>query len=170
MIQTALKRDDSELLHFILELADEYTGKVDEAATQNEHESGTTKTIPSAHIGSALQLAKPQVLAEYIKRTAAGVSIDELAVAHGANETTEKPKYYQGLNVHGKKCNDWAAAGRNVSGLKDKNPWLSPLLLVAHMGSLEEVEWFLSDTPLRCYKQYAQAHQDDKRLQKLSQV
>lgn len=166
LVETALKRDDSQLLNFLLDLVDEYAAKADEGGAVER------RCAPSANVplSSALKLAKPQLLAEFIKRTAAGFPIDELAVIHGANETTEKPKYYQGLNVNGKKRKDWAAAGRNVSGSSDKTAEVSPLLLTAHHGSVEQMEWFLSDAPLRCYKQYAQAHEDDKRLQRLSQV
>lgn len=166
LVETALKRDDTQLLTFLLDLVEEYAAKASESGAFER------RCAPSAnvHLSSALKLAKPQLLAEFIKRTAAGLPIDELTVIHGANETTEKPKYYQGLNVNGKKRKDWAAAGRNVSGSSEKTAEVSPLLLAAHHGSVEQMEWFLSDAPLRCYKQYAQVHEDDKRLQRLSQV
>lgn len=43
-----------------------------------------------------------------------------------------------------------------------------PLLEAAYRGSVDSAEWFLSDAPIRMYRQFAAANQDDSRLQTLS--
>jgi ankyrin repeat protein len=160
LMEYALARGDMHLLTFLLDLSQEYTGQVEI----------TDKTNGGQHFSfsNALLYGQPHMLAELIKRTAIGLSIDELALEHGAIDSTAAPKYYQGLSVHGKKRKDWADAGRNSSGNEESGPQVPPLLRAAYSGTLEQVEWMLSDAPLRCYKQFAQAHQDDKRLQKIS--
>ena len=165
MIEIALVRNDIHALSALLDLSEEFTDKVGEPHTAD-------RNVADGHITvqRALHFGKPHLLAELIKRTAVGVSIDKLALEHKANDTTEKSKYYQGLNVNGRKRKDWADAGRNSAGMDHTGPQTPPLLMASYHGSLEQVEWFMSDTPLRCYKQFEQTHQDDKRLQRLSQV
>lgn len=48
---------------------------------------------------------------------------------------------------------------------------MSPLWYAALAGSIESVEWFLSDAPLRCYLEFGQSEKAkaDKRWQHLSQ-
>lgn len=48
----------------------------------------------------------------------------------------------------------------------------SPLLLAARAGSIESVEWFLSDTPLRQYLEFSKSKvaSEDSRLIHLSQA
>lgn len=110
------------------------------------------------------------MLAEVIKRTGAGLPLEEMVKDSGI-EIEEPPEYYQGLTVYGKKRSDWAEAGRQTvtrsSGMTD-----SPLLVAASVACMESVEWFLSDAPLRCYLEFtaSKAAQDDKRLTHLSQA
>jgi ankyrin repeat protein len=165
LIEEALRDENPRLLPFMLDLSEE-------TATKIEGSFAADRFVAQGHIkmSRALQFAKPYMLAELIKRTAVGVSIDKFAKDHKANDTTEKSKYYQGLNVHGKKRKDWADAGRNSAGMEKPGPQMPPLLLAAYHGTLDQVEWFMSDAPLRCYKQFAETYQDDKRLQRLSQV
>jgi ankyrin repeat protein len=166
LIEAALLRDENpRLLPFLLDLSEE-------TATNTEGSFAADRFVAQGHLKMrrALIFAKPYMLAELIKRTAVGVSIDKLAKDHKANDTTEKSKYYQGLNVHGKKRKDWADAGRNSAGMDEPAPQTPPLLLAAYHGTLDHVEWFMSDAPLRCYTQFAETYQDDKRLQRLSRV
>lgn len=167
LFEHALAREDMHLLSFLLDLSEEYANQ-DETTDKKDAHGPIRKHLD---LSRALMFARPHMLAELIKRTAIGLSIEELALEHGANDVTAKPKYYQGLSVHGKKRKDWADAGRNSSGKEESGPQVSPLLRAAHDGTLEQVEWMLSDAPLRCYKHFAQTHQeDDKRLQKLSSI
>jgi ankyrin repeat protein len=165
LIEDALRNANPRLLSFLLDLSEETATKI-----EGSHAPDKFVTQGDIKMRTALHYAKPDMIAELIKRTAVGVSIDDLAVEHKANDATEKSKYYQGLNVQGKKRKDWAAAGRNSAGLDRPGPRTPPLLLATYYGTLDHVQWFLSDAPLRCYKQFAEAHQDDKRLQRLSQV
>jgi ankyrin repeat protein len=161
LMEYALARGDLNLLSFILDVSQESAGRVEITGDQDS-------LYQHFDFSRALLYGQPHMLAELIKRTAIGLSIDELALEHGATDSTAAPKYYQGLSVHGKKRKDWAAAGRNTSGMEETGPQVPPLLRTAHGGTLEQTEWMLSDTPLRCYKHFAQAHQDDQRLQKIS--
>lgn len=76
-----------------------------------------------------------------------------------------KPRYYQGLSVGGKKRADWAQApGDNHYVVEEKIP---PILQAAYAGSIDSVEWFMSDAPLRRYKEFAEANKHDKRIKTL---
>lgn len=80
-------------------------------------------------------------------------------------EIKTKPRYYQGLSVGGKKRADWAQApGQNTYVIEEK---ISPLLRAAQSGSVDSVEWFMSDAPLRRYKEFAEANKHDKRIKSL---
>jgi hypothetical protein len=97
----------------------------------------------------------------------------------------EKPKFYQGLSVssdattshcvllissqvHGKKRSDWISAARGTYSprIADAKP---PLLLAAFKGSLQSVEWLLSDAPTRHYLDFAEAYKNDKLISHLDQ-
>jgi len=160
LMEYVLARGDMHLLTFLLDVLQEYTGQAEITDKAYDHQN--------FNFSKAILHGQPHMLAELIERTAIGLSIDELALEHGATDSTAASKYYQGLSVHGKKRKDWAAAGRNSSGMEEFGPQVPPLLRAVYDGTLEQVEWMLSDAPLRCYKQFAQAHQDDKRLQKIS--
>jgi hypothetical protein len=47
---------------------------------------------------------------------------------------------------------------------------LPPLLRAAKLGSLDAVEWFMSDAPLRRYKEFAETNKDDKRIKTLKEA
>jgi ankyrin repeat protein len=166
LIEVALLHDENpRLLPFLLDLSEETVTKI-------EGSFAADRFVAQGHLRMrrALMFAKPYMLAELIKRTAVGASIDLLAMDHKANDATEKSKYYQGLNVHGKKRKDWAAAGRNSAGMDKPSPQTPPLLLAAYHGTIDHVQWFMSDAPLQCYKQFAETYKDDKRLRRLSKV
>jgi hypothetical protein len=93
-----------------------------------------------------------------------GIPLNELVQKSGV-EIKTKPRYYQGLSVGGKKRADWAQApGGNQQVIEEKIP---PLLQAAHLGSIDSVEWFMSDAPLRRYKEFAEANNNDKRIKTL---
>lgn len=115
----------------------------------------------------ALRANRPHMLAEIMQRTGAGIPLNKFAKASGV-EATEKPKYYQGLSVYGKKRKDWADAGMNTAGYEPVEYRSPPLLEASRYGVLDTVEWLMSEAPLRCYRQFAQSHGNDKRLQLLA--
>lgn len=83
-------------------------------------------------------------------------------------EIKTKPKYYQGLSVGGKKRADWAQApGGEAQVVEERVP---PLLQAAHIASIDSVEWFMSDAPLRRYKEFAEANKHDKRIKTLMET
>jgi ankyrin repeat protein len=166
LIELALAKRDMSLLTFLLDLYEEYMGQLNGTDAKGLDHLGRNLLQQHLQLWRVVSLADPYMLAELIKRTAIGLSIDQLALEHGANDTASTTKYYQGLSVHGRKRKDWADAGRNTSGNEESGPQVPPLLQAAFSGTLEQVEWMLSDAPLRCYKHFAQAHQDDKSLRK----
>jgi hypothetical protein len=125
-------------------------------------------TYANSEFHTAIANGKTQALAELMKRGGAGIPFDQLIKKSGV-EVKEKPKYYQGLSIHGQKRADWAAAGRGqpMERVEDKHP---PLLEAAKNSSLESVEWLLSTAPLRHYAEFAKKHKHDKRLRRLAQA
>jgi hypothetical protein len=73
------------------------------------------------------------------------------------------------LTVNGKKRQDWANAGRETKceTAQELHP---PLLHAAQSGSMESVDWFLSDAAQRCYNEFANNNRDDFRIQNLGKT
>jgi hypothetical protein len=158
----AIVKDDLNLLGFLIELATDVSSYKEE----DEEVNGSFFSFPLNDFNLAIELGRTQHLSTILLKTGAGIPLDDLIKKEGI-EIKEKPKYYQGLTVHGKKNAAWAAAGRNMHVEKTGNT-TSPLILAAKMGCIESVEYFLSDTPLRLYSEFAKANQGDKRLKNLS--
>ncbi|KAL4780690.1 ankyrin repeat-containing domain protein [Aspergillus varians] len=160
LIEYAIWKDDIKLLKFLITLGQELV------ARKKDKQQAPIYTISSSNFVTAIRLGRLRCLEEIIKRTGAGLPLGKLAENCGA-EIKEKPKYYQGLSVHGKKRADWAAAGGGVPVARamDMSP---PLLLAAREGNLAAVEWFLGTAPGRYYIEFAWAHKKDVRLKKLS--
>jgi len=114
----------------------------------------------------ALEHGFIEELTEMIKFTGAELPLDALIEQSGIHEE-EKPKYYQGLSIGGKKMTNWARerGGGYQRALGESTP---PLLQAAHRGGLTAVEWFLSDTPFRLYKEYGTKNAHDPRLKTLA--
>ncbi|KAL8811822.1 MAG: hypothetical protein Q9200_001494 [Gallowayella weberi] len=117
----------------------------------------------------ALQRGYLEEIAELIKFAGAELPLDVLIKKSGIEEAA-RPKYYQGLSIGGKKMTTWAReqGGRAAGNAMTES--IPPLQQAAHAGGLAAVEWFLSDTPLRLYKEYREKHKDDERLQKLAEA
>jgi hypothetical protein len=95
-----------------------------------------------------------------------GIPLNELIAKSGV-ELKTKPRYYQGLSVGGKKRADWAQApGSHQRVIEEKTP---PLLQAAKLGSLDAVEWFMSDAPMRRYKEFAETNKHDRRIKTLEE-
>jgi hypothetical protein len=93
--------------------------------------------------------------------------LNELIAKSGV-ELKTKPRYYQGLSVGGKKRADWAQApGDHQRVVEEKTP---PLLQAAKFGSIDSVEWFMSDAPMRRYKEFAESNKHDKRIKTLEEA
>ncbi|KAF1828832.1 ankyrin [Decorospora gaudefroyi] len=165
LFQFAIYLDDANLLQFLIARAEEYTQHSIEA---DEETAPWFFRFNEADFLYAIRLGRTRALEIIIKRTGAGIPLDDLVKKSGI-EIPVKPKHYQGLSVHGKKRADWANEGREVqsNAVGAQHP---PLLYAASYGRLDSVEWFLSDTALRCYSEFADTHQDDIRIQNLAKT
>nr|OQO24706.1 hypothetical protein B0A51_08620 [Rachicladosporium sp. CCFEE 5018] len=170
LLEFAVYSNDLELLSFLLDLGEHFTKHGKAAEAKSEDAQSSAYAVSGTLFTYAIEANNPPIIAELAKRCAAGLPLNKFAKKSGV-ELPEKPKYYQGLSVAGRKRKDWAARGRettNYAPVEDEKP---PLLVAANAGALESVEWFLSDAPLRCYKEFAKTHgATDKRLQRLSEA
>jgi hypothetical protein len=156
----AVEKDDLKLLKFLLELATE------QSALLAKHEEDQRCYNVAPHIFyKAMVLGRTQMLAEMIKCSGFGIPWTELTAASGV-EIKTKPRYYEGLTIGGKKRKDWAAppSGAVTNASEETVP---PLIRAARMGSVESVEWFMSDAPVRRYKEFAEANKNDIRVRSL---
>ncbi|KAF2214146.1 hypothetical protein CERZMDRAFT_38359 [Cercospora zeae-maydis SCOH1-5] len=165
LIQFALHKDDKDLLTALLSLGHQYTERDVDADDEN---AKRFFAIPKDDFLEAIKLDRPHLVAEIIKRTGAGIPLDALVTRLGV-EIIDKPKKYQGLSVYGKKRKDWADRGHEQV-YRPFEAHRPPLLEACRANSLDTVEWFLSDAPMRAYREFANNNKDDKRIQVLAQA
>lgn len=165
LINLAIHNDDIPLLIFLLELGQALSN----ANVGDEGDSSRLYAVPSDNFKFAISLGHLQCLTELIRRTGAGLPLDGLAQDSGI-EVKEKPKFYQGLSIHGKKRADWVAAARGDARDAGPEKLDPPLLIATHKNNLASVEWFLSTAPGRYYMEFAETHKEDKRLRALAQT
>lgn len=101
LLQHALDMEDSTGLKFLLDMAQLFAAQK-LPGDDDVEESGGNFTFPHDDFLWALQNGKTQLLGLIIKRTGAGIPLDHLVKKSGV-EMKEKPRYYQGLTVYGKK-------------------------------------------------------------------
>lgn len=158
LMEYAVYNDNVELLAFLLELGQDIRARGDPEKS--------VYRVPRCTFDKALRLGRVRCLAEIIRRTGGDLPIKDLVRRSGV-QIQEKPKYYQGLTIHGKKRPDWASEGRgHYRADRTTSP---PLLNAAFAGSLESTEWFLGTSPGRCYNEFTERYKHDKRLQILAQ-
>lgn len=157
----SIREDDMLLLKFLLKVGAEQTAFF-------AGDEPTTYGIDNSYFHEAIKYGRTSMLSELIQVTGVGLPFKELVKTSGV-EIKETPKYYQGLNVGGKKRADWAQAGREVYVPDFDGTMDPPLLVAAHDGSIESVEWFLSDAPARTYRVFADRNKEDKRIKALEQ-
>ncbi|RYO79042.1 hypothetical protein DL766_009476 [Monosporascus sp. MC13-8B] len=166
LLTFSMTENDTERFKFLVEVGLHY------ASQTPETEEGTSRffTFSEEQFLSAVKLGRTDMLADMIKRTGAGMPLEDLIKKSGV-EMKVKPRYYQGLTVYGKKRADWASKGRNLVA-KPTGSKAPPLLIAALKGSRESVEWFLSDTPMRHYLEFGSSKvaKEDPRLKHLSQA
>ncbi|KJZ78330.1 hypothetical protein HIM_02368 [Hirsutella minnesotensis 3608] len=162
-----LDTDDAPRLRFLLDVVEYFTGK---KASDDNAAPGDTFTFPESDFTWALNHGKTRMLGEVIQRLGAGMPLNHLVEKSGI-AIKEKPRYYQGLTVYGSKKKNWATAGQTMATGRTelKTP---PLLHAALGGSMEAVEFFLSDTPRRLYREFGKSKlaREDKRLKHLNEV
>lgn len=138
-------KNDKKGVEFLLETGKRFSSQ----AIESGNESSGLYVIPNNIFESAIHRGRTELLAELIKSTGVGLPLEEMVKNTGV-ALVEKPKYYQGLTVYGKKRQDWATAGQG-SSYRPSGISNSPLLIAALARNIESVEWFLSDAPLRHY-------------------
>ncbi|XPS71768.1 hypothetical protein M3J07_003939 [Ascochyta lentis] len=165
LFQMAILLDDASLLQFLINAGEEYT--IRRQRTDDEPAS-RFYSFSEQDFFYAIQLGKVQLLRDIVKRTGAGIPLDDLVKKSGV-EINKKPKYYQSLSVHGKKRADWAAAGRDTQcePSREEHP---PLLHAARLTNLDSIEWFLSDAATHAYIEFAENNKNDIRIQSLAKA
>ena len=94
--------------------------------------------------------------------TTGGVLPLKFLVKNKGVKEIEKPKFYQGLLLRGKHKSDWARERGAPVEYESSDIHTPPLLQAAHNGEIGSVEWLLSDTPGRLYRQFAENNSLDK--------
>lgn len=165
LFQLAIYLDDANLLQFLIDAGEDYT--IRRGSTDDEPAS-RFYSINEQNFLYAIQLGRIHLLKDIVKRTGAGIPLDDLVKKSGV-EITKKPKYYQGLSVHGKKRADWAAAGRDTQcePAREEHP---PLLHAARLANLDSIEWFLSDAAIHSYSEFTENNKKDVRIQSLAKA
>lgn len=163
LLISVIKQNNLKALKFLIDIGEHFSSH----ETNNNPGCGSY-TFPDYDFVYAIQHGRVDLLPEIIRRTGAGLPLEKLVESTGL-EITEKPRYYQGLSVYGQKRRDWATAGRRVAYKRAGGTSLPPPLLAALAGSIESVEWFLSDAPMRHYLDFANSKsaRDDPRLNHL---
>ncbi|KAB8238727.1 ankyrin repeat protein [Aspergillus alliaceus] len=158
LLEYAIWMDNIDLLVFLLDLGQDQI-------LSNATVEFQAFSVPNRAVHLAIAEGRLQCLEELIKRTGADLPLDALVQESGV-KAHERPKYYQGLSIHGKKRADWAAAGREpVLTYANKS---SPLLVSAILGSLRSTEWYMGTAPGRHYLEFAKTHKQDSRLKLLA--
>lgn len=162
----AIQNNDLKVLRFLLDCAEHFCSET--ADDEKDGEDGVF-SFPADDFKFAIQRGKPELLVEIIRRTGAGLPLETL-VKNSGIELEEKPEFYQGLTVYGKKRSDWVAEGRRTTTRRTGID-ISPLIVAAMAGSIESVEWFMSDAPLRHYLDFSRsaAAERDARMKHLAQ-
>lgn len=118
---------------------------------------------------TAVQLGRTAILSEMIKATGAGIPLDELVKQSGV-VIVEKPRYYQGLSIAGKKNLQWAKRGHDqYSHNNHQSAEQPPVLKAAHSGSIDSLQWLLSDVALQKYMEFAATNKGDRKVRMLEQ-
>ncbi|KAL8715453.1 MAG: hypothetical protein Q9220_000787 [cf. Caloplaca sp. 1 TL-2023] len=156
----AIVSQDTALLRFWLQCCRE----------ANKMKRKDTDTVLGFHthdFNTALERGYIEGIGEMVRVSGAELPLEALIQKSGLDKL-EKPKYYQGLSIGGKKMTAWAREQGGSSYRSTVNEKTPPLLQAAKAGGLAAVEWFLSDTPLRMYREYQDKNKDDERLAKLA--
>ncbi|KAI4103740.1 MAG: hypothetical protein L6R37_003668 [Teloschistes peruensis] len=157
----AIVSRDMKLLRFWLQCCQ------DAAKMKWKNYKPTGAGCTGADFKFALQHGHVEAIAELIRVTGAELPIDALIQTSGV-EKAEKPKYYQGLSIGGQKMTAWAKEHGSHVRPSSATEKTALFLQAAYAGGLPAVEWFLSDTPLRLYREYRDKHKDDEKLKKLA--
>ncbi|CAJ2513477.1 Uu.00g015960.m01.CDS01 [Anthostomella pinea] len=162
----SVTQGDTQRFNYLVDLGIQFTSQ----KPQEEDGSDRFFVFPDVDFNKAIQPGRTHMLAEVIRKTGAGIPLEHLVKKSGV-ELKVKPRCYQGLTVYGKKRADWANASRNLM-LKPTGSNIPPFLTAAVEGSLESVEWFISDAPMRHYLEFGKSKiaKEDPRLRHLNEA
>lgn len=163
LIRYALIKRDGSLLRFLL-----HCGKTTSIAS-TKYAKNSVAGFTSSDFQFALEHGNVEALTEMVKFAGAELPIEALVKQSGVKES-DRPKYYPGLSISGKKMTKWAQEGGGRGTSNISNDAIPPLLQAAYYGGLASTEWFLSDTPLRLYKEFGINNREDPRLKILSKA
>ncbi|PNS15755.1 hypothetical protein CAC42_4207 [Sphaceloma murrayae] len=159
--------DDADMLEWVLDLGEKYT----KIMANSQGDLSQLFVLPEHVFIHAMKLSRVTLLKKMIQRTGAGIPLDALVETSGVEIKSETAsKYYQGLSVHGQKRADWVAQAGGASKVKGSGDSRPPLLEACRAGSLEAVEYFLSDAATRHYRDFAAKNSSDERLQTLAEA
>ncbi|KAK2757575.1 hypothetical protein FQN54_004544 [Arachnomyces sp. PD_36] len=166
----AVKRNDSQLFTLLIQLGEELVAR--ERRRGGGTERVATWYLPDYSLGEAAKYGRIEMMEQVIGATAAKLPLSKLAEKYGVRDTVaEKPKYYQGLTVRGKKRKGWVAADHSLSEDGDEEGSYSYLLTeLVYSHNVDTIKWCLSGAPLKVYMAYIESHQDDKRIQELQKA
>ena len=116
----------------------------------------------------AIQIGNTDIVAEIIKTTGAGVPLQKMIQSSGV-VINEKPRFYQGLSVYGKKRQDWAERDAPRTQ-RAKESEYSPLLRAILLGDMKSIEYFYSDSPVNRYLEFAKSFKDDSLISSLAKA
>lgn len=157
LLEYAIWKDDTSLLNFLLELGQDLTNR-------KAGETPTVYTVPQRAFQLGILMEHLNCLKLLISRTGTGLPIALLLEKSGIKE--EKPKYYRGLTIRGKKRHEWSSnKSKTIFEDHEETP---PLLAAAFYGKLGSVKWFLTNEPINHYLAFAKAHEKDTQLQRLA--
>lgn len=93
-----IRDNDIEGLRFLLDIYEYWTTQ----SLDPDDEPPSFYAFPAALFRLAIRLGRVELLAEIIRRTGAGLPLENLVKQTGV-EMKVKPRYYQGLTVYGSK-------------------------------------------------------------------
>lgn len=162
LMRYAIAKNDMPMLQLLTELSNNL------AKRKADVDSPETFSCSQSDYDFAVCLGRTDMIGHLMKSTGVDIPLQQLVDTSGV-VVHEKPKYYQGLSVYGKKREDWADYGHGYRrapayGVRP------PLLSVVLEGNLETTEYFMSNAPLRRYQEFAATNKDDKRIKILAQA
>lgn len=155
----AIITNDAQLLQSLFETEIKYS-----MAPSEELMDSLADMTPQLEL--AMRLGHVDLVGLIISQRGTLLPLDRLAERSGV-VIEEKPKYYQGLSVHGQKRKDWAKEDRHATQ-QAKTDSGSPLLNGVMHGPLDIIDYFTSDTLNRRYQEFTKAFDKDKRIRALA--
>ncbi|PYH91092.1 ankyrin repeat protein [Aspergillus ellipticus CBS 707.79] len=160
LVKYAVRENNVDLLEFLLRLGQDLIDRDTRSQVK-----GRVYAVSTTTVWLAIRKGHLGCLEALIKHTGAEFPSETLLRTSGIEMEEEKPRYYQGLLIRGKRRSDWAHQGLGNSC----DDLIPPLLVAAWKGNLQSVEWFFSSAPLQHYVKFVKGHEHNARLKLLAQ-